>query len=129
MTHDHHDVRATGRSPQPRRNRRSIRLQGYDYSQAGVYFVTICAQNRECLFGEIVNGIMELNVAGRMVADEWIKTAEIRNEIELDEWAVMPNHFHGVLVLTTTVGAIHESPLLGESFLVELNLMNTIWKL
>jgi hypothetical protein len=46
----------------------------------------------------------------------------------LDEWVVMPNHFHGVLVLTTTVGAIHESPL-GESFLVELNLMNTIWKL
>jgi hypothetical protein len=80
-------------------HRRSIRLQGYDYSQAGVYFVTICAQNRECLFGEIVNGGMRLNEAGRMVTDEWIKTAEIRDEIELDEWVVMPNHFHGVLVI------------------------------
>jgi REP element-mobilizing transposase RayT len=91
-------VRATGRSPQ--RNRRSIRLQGYDYSQAGAYFITVCTQNRECLFGDIVDGEMRLNEAGRTVADEWLKTAEIRVEIELDEWVVMPNHFHGILVIT-----------------------------
>jgi len=51
----------------PSRNRRSIRLQGYDYSRAGVYFVTICAQNRECLFGEITDGEMVLNGAGLMI--------------------------------------------------------------
>jgi len=97
--------------PVSRRNRRTIRLQGYDYSQAGAYFVTICTQNRDCLFGEIVDGEMRLNDAGRIVVGEWLKTAEIRNEIELDEWVVMPNHFHGILVLTAPVEAIHESPL------------------
>ena len=80
-------------------HRRSIRLQGYDYSKAGAYFVTLCTQDRECLFGDIVDGEMRLNEAGRVVADEWLKTAEIRAEIELDEWVVMPNHFHGILVI------------------------------
>uniref|UniRef100_UPI004056B6E0 transposase n=1 Tax=Candidatus Electronema sp. TaxID=2698783 RepID=UPI004056B6E0 len=95
-------------------HRRSIRLRNYDYSQAGAYFVTICTQNRECLFGEIADGAMMLNEAGRIVADEWMKITQIRDEIALDEWAVMPNHFHGVVVLTETVGAvraIHELPL------------------
>jgi len=54
-------------------NRRSIRLRGYDYSQAGLYFVTICVQNRECLFGEIVNGEMRLNEYGRIVNMVWEK--------------------------------------------------------
>ena len=108
MSHDPANVRATGRSPQ--RNRRSIRLQGYDYSQAGAYFVTLCTQNRECLFGEIVNGEMRLNEAGRVVADEWINTAEIRDEIELDEWVVMPNHFHGILVITVGRGDRRVAP-------------------
>ena len=100
--YDPSNGQATGRSPQ--RNRRSIRLQGYDYSKAGAYFVTICTQNRECLFGEIVNGEMRLNEAGRVVADEWLKTAEIRDEIELDEWVVMPNHVHGILVIADRRG-------------------------
>ena len=111
MSHDPANVRATGRSPQ--RNRRSIRLQGYDYSQAGAYFVTLCTQNRECLFGEIVNGEMRLNEAGRVVADEWINTAEIRDEIELDEWVVMPNHFHGILVITVGRGDRRVAPMNG----------------
>ncbi|GLI32783.1 transposase [Desulforhabdus amnigena] len=98
MKYNPSNVRATGRSFQ--RNRRSIRLRGYDYSQAGAYFVTICTQNRECLFGEIVDGEMRLNTAGKIVADEWVKTEEIRNEIEMDEWVVMPNHLHGILVIT-----------------------------
>lgn len=109
MTHDPQNVRATGRSPQ--RNRRSIRLQGYDYSQAGAYFVTVCTQNRECLFGDIVDGEMRMNTAGRMVADEWIKTAEIRDEIKLDEWVVMPNHFHGILVIGDRRGDRPVAPL------------------
>ena len=92
-------------------HRRSIRLQGYDYSRAGAYFVTICTQNRACLFGNIVDGKMALNDAGRIAADEWTKTALIRDEIQLDEWVVMPNHFHGIVIFSTPVGAIHESPL------------------
>ncbi len=91
--------------------RRSIRLQGYDYSAAGAYFVTLCTQNGECLFGDIIADEMMLNVAGRIVVDEWLKTAEIYNTIELDEWVVMPNHFHGIVVFTDTVRAIRESPL------------------
>lgn len=105
-------VRATGRSPlpSPQRNRRSIRLQGYDYSQAGAYFITLCTQDRECLFGEIVHGKMRLNDAGRIVADEWVKTAEIRDEIELDEWVLMPNHFHGILVIADGRGDRRVAP-------------------
>ncbi|RKY49507.1 MAG: transposase [Candidatus Neomarinimicrobiota bacterium] len=80
-------------------HRRSIRLQGYDYSSPGAYFVTICTQNRECLFGDIVNGKMVLNDIGKIVADEWIKTGDIRDEIELDAWVVMPNHFHGIVMI------------------------------
>ncbi len=79
------------------KNRRIIRLRGYDYSQAGIYFVTICAQNRRCIFGDILNGEMRLNDTGKIVAGEWVKSAEIRDEIELDEWVVMPNHFHGIV--------------------------------
>ena len=80
-------------------HRRSMRLQGYDYSSPGAYFVTICTQNRECLFGEIVARKMVLNDAGKIVADEWIKTGDIRDEIELDAWVVMPNHFHGIVMI------------------------------
>jgi len=77
-------------------HRRSIRLPGYDYAQPGAYFITACTHNRECLFGDIVDRAMRLNDVGRIVAEEWIKTGTIRPEITLDEWVVMPNHFHGV---------------------------------
>ena len=89
-------------------HRRSIRLQGYDYSQSGAYFVTIVAQNRECLFGEIVDGAMQLNNAGRMVATEWGALPERFTTIQLDEFVVMPNHIHGIIV-SDPVGA----PLVG----------------
>ncbi|GMT42253.1 MAG: hypothetical protein IEMM0002_0664 [bacterium] len=81
------------------RNQRSIRIKRYDYSRAGAYFVTICTQNRECLFGDVVDGEMVLNDAGRIVDDEWEKSADIRDEIELDEFVIMPNHFHGVVCI------------------------------
>lgn len=80
-------------------HRRSIRLQGYDYAQIGAYFVTVCTQNRECLFGDVVDDEMQLSDAGHIVVAEWLKTAEIRQKIELDRWAVMPNHFHGIVVI------------------------------
>ena len=79
-------------------HRHSIRLKGYDYSQAGAYFVTICVHERECLFGEIVDGAMQVNEFGRITAEEWTRTAEIRKEIELGDFVVMPNHFHGILI-------------------------------
>ncbi len=94
---------------QPRYNpqihhRRSIRLKGYDYSQAGAYFITICTHNRECLFGQIVNSEMHLNEYGETVRDEWEKSTHIRAEIELGEFVVMPNHFHGIVLITGSRG-------------------------
>lgn len=86
-------------------HRRSIRLQGYDYAQAGAYFVTICTLDRECLFGRVVDGQMRLSEAGEVVAGEWINTADVRDEVALDEWVVMPNHFHGILVIADGRGA------------------------
>ena len=81
-------------------HRRSIRLPGYDYSRAGAYFITICTQGRKCLFGDVAGGKMVLNEYGTIVANEWENTARIRDEIELDEWVVMPNHFHGIVLIT-----------------------------
>jgi REP element-mobilizing transposase RayT len=79
-------------------HRRSIRLKGYDYSQAGVYFVTICTQNRECLFGEITNGDVRLNDAGRMVERWWLELSKKFPTIEIGRYIIMPNHLHGILV-------------------------------
>jgi len=79
--------------------RRSIRLKDYDYSQAGLYFITICVQNRLCLLGEIVDGAMVLNDAGEMVLGQWLPLADRFHSVELDEFIVMPNHFHGIIEL------------------------------
>ena len=100
-------------------HRRSIRLQGYDYSQAGAYFVTICTQNRACLFGNIKNDEMVLNEYGGAVRDEWLKTAESRAGIRADEFVVMPNHFHGIIIITeSTIRAIRELPLRAHNYFV-----------
>ncbi|HQB27720.1 MAG TPA: transposase [Paludibacter sp.] len=87
-------------------HRRSIRLKGYDYSQAGLYYITICTQNRACLFGKIENGKMILNDAGRMIKNEWLKLTERFKNIALHEYVVMPNHFHAILeIVDVPVGA------------------------
>lgn len=83
----------------PGHHRRSIRLKDYDYSQAGAYFITVCTYNRGCLFGDVVNGEMQLNDCGRVVEREWVNTANIRKNIELGVYVVMPNHFHGIMIL------------------------------
>jgi len=94
------------------RRRRSIRLQDYDYALAGAYFITIVAKDRQCLFGEIVDGQIQLNDWGQIVQDEWEKSAQIRKEIELDEFVIMPNHIHGIVVITGTAErATGRSPL------------------
>lgn len=86
-------------SVQRQPNRRSIRLQEYDYAQAGAYFVTICTHNRECLFGEIVDGEVRLNDAGRMIQAVWDGLPERFDNLGLDQFTIMPNHVHGIMVL------------------------------
>lgn len=89
----------------PAIHRRRIRLKGYDYSQAGWYFITICTQHRACLFGKIENGVMILNNAGQMVENEWLKLPKRFKHIALHEYAVMPNHFHAILeIVWETIG-------------------------
>jgi hypothetical protein len=80
-------------------HRRSIRLKHYDYSQPGAYFVTICTHNRECLFGEIVSGAMVLNDAGKMVEKWWYELNTKFLNIEPDAHIIMPNHFHGIIII------------------------------
>lgn len=84
-------------------HRRSIRLKGYDYSQEGAYFITICVHDRACLFWEITDGEMVLNDSGKMVEFEWMTLKKRFPNIELHEHVVMPNHFHGILEIA--VGA------------------------
>jgi len=85
-------------------HRRSIRLKGYDYAQAGLYFVTICCDNRICRSGNIDNGEMILNEFGTIAYNEWQKLSERFNNFELDVFQIMPNHIHGIIVLNN-VGA------------------------
>ena len=80
--------------------RRSLRLSGYDYAQAGAYFVTAGAFGRMCAFGDVVSGEMRLNDAGRIVLACWQDLANHYGHIELDEFVVMPNHIHGIILLT-----------------------------
>jgi REP element-mobilizing transposase RayT len=82
-------------------HRHSIRYKNYDYSQAGAYFVTLCVLGKECLLGKIDDGEMQLNALGEIVRDEWLRTEVVRPYVLLDAFVVMPNHFHGIIVLTT----------------------------
>ncbi len=80
-------------------HRRSIRLKGYEYTQAGGYFVTICTSQRECLFGEVINGEMRLSRYGETVQFNWNILPKRYPNVELDAFIVMPNHVHGIIVL------------------------------
>ena len=84
--------------------RRSIRIPGYDYSQAGWYFVTICIHNKEWLFGSIVENKMVLSQIGKVIDFYWKKLLHHFKNIELDKYQIMPNHFHGIIHI---VGAKH----------------------
>jgi len=79
--------------------RRRLRLCGYDYSQAGAYFLTICTHDREYLFGEILKGKMRLNGWGMIVRDEWARTARLRKNVEVGAFVIMPNHIHGIICI------------------------------
>jgi REP element-mobilizing transposase RayT len=78
------------------------RLEGWDYGAAGYYFVTICTHDRACFLGEICDGDMKLSPQGIIVAEEWQQTETMRNNVALDAWVIMPNHFHAIIALNTT---------------------------
>jgi putative transposase len=80
-------------------HRCSIRLKGYDYSQQGAYFVTICTYKRNCLFGEIVDGEIKLNTNGEIVRGCWLSIFRHFLNVELDEFVIMPNHLHGIIII------------------------------
>ena len=107
------------RPPDPKFHRHSIRLKGYDYSSAGEYFVTICTYARQHLFGEIIQNEMQINEFGLIAQSVWRDLPRRFDHLELDEFVVMPNHIHGILIINNDgkscgggVGAIHELPLL-----------------
>ncbi|MBI4000088.1 MAG: transposase [Candidatus Omnitrophica bacterium] len=108
-------------------NRRSIRLKDYDYLSEGMYFVTICTQDRQHVFGEIADGVMGLNNAGQMIQESWKQLPERFDTVKLDEFIVMPNHVHGIIAIVgapfmapndhdgiANKGAINRAPTLGE---------------
>ena len=88
-----------------RPRRKSMRLEGYDYTEEGAYFVTVVTQGREMLFGRVENGEMVLNAFGRIVEDTWKDLIRHNSGIVLEEFMVMPNHFHGVIIIDSPVGA------------------------
>jgi REP element-mobilizing transposase RayT len=91
-------------------NRRSIRLSGYDYSQPDAYFITLCSQNHECLFGNVKDGEMVLNDPGRIVFDLWAWLAMQYGHVKLDEYVIMPNHLYGIIVITDCRGGSRTVP-------------------
>jgi putative transposase len=83
----------------PRPRRRSLRLPGYDYSQAGAYFITVCTHDRIMLFGEVIDCGMRLNESGTIVQQAWDDLPTHYHGIDTDAFIIMPNHVHGIIVL------------------------------
>src|SRR3954470_7001352 len=79
--------------------RRSLRLQEYDYHRAGPYFITVCTQSKACLFGTVTAGVVVPTDAGRMVRHIWDELPRYYSTVEVDACVIMPNHLHGILVL------------------------------
>jgi REP element-mobilizing transposase RayT len=82
-----------------RHNRQSIRLKNYDYTQSGMYFVTLCIQNDYCLLGKIKNKHVFPNTYGDIVIKTWLWIGQHFPFIELDQWILMPDHFHGIIII------------------------------
>ena len=102
--------------------RKPTRLRNYDYSKPGAYFITICAQNRRCIFSDIIVGaihespVLKLKTYG-IIADNVIKKLNSRFDVEISKYVIMPNHIHMLIVITDSeiLRAIRESPLRGRS--------------
>lgn len=92
-------------------HRRSIRLQGYDYARPGGYFITVVTNERECLFGEVVEGEVQLNDRGKIAEDCWCAIPDHFPGIELGIFVVMPNHIHGIInIATHSGGTMYRAP-------------------
>ncbi|MEO8402334.1 MAG: transposase [Gammaproteobacteria bacterium] len=79
--------------------RQSLRLRNYNYSLPGYYFITICTQNKTCLFGTITNDKIQLNESGVMIAKWWREVSKKFSVVQLEDFVIMPNHIHGILVI------------------------------
>jgi len=79
----------------------SFRLKSWDYSNPWWYYVTICTKDKKCWFGKIKNGKMYLNNLGKIVNEEWLNTSNVRENIELDYFIIMPNHLHGIIIINS----------------------------
>ena len=90
-------------------HRRRVRLAGYDYSQPGTYFITICTHRNECLFGDVVNDVVRVSDLGGIAYEEWTRTAEVRDSVTLDAFVIMPNHLHGIIVLSDAGGVMADA--------------------
>jgi putative transposase len=88
----------------PLRKRKSIRLKEYDYSSPGEYFVTICTHDQKCIFGDVINEEMHLSQEGIIARHYWMEIPEHFHNAVLDEFIIMPNHVHGIIILTEPVG-------------------------
>ncbi|HUU12380.1 MAG TPA: transposase [Terriglobia bacterium] len=109
-----HPIIAIMKPDRSNHHRRSIRLKGHDYSQPGAYYLTICTFNRDFLFGDIVSGQMRCNGFGQIAQEEWWRSEKIRRGVEMDAWVVMPNHVHGILMITQiTAGTARRAPTMG----------------
>ena len=102
-------------------HRRSIRLKGFDYSEPGHYFVTICSKQRKCLFGNVVHGVMKLSHIGNVVNTCWEAIPEHFEHVNVDTFQIMPNHLHGIINIRDHVGCVESvgveyiQPLQGKS--------------
>jgi putative transposase len=99
-----------------RPNRRSIRLKEYDYSQPGEYFLTICTNNHECIFGNIIQEEMKLSPEGKIAQRYWEEMPKHFSNVQLDEYIIMPNHIHGIIILTESMVGTRHAVSLREQF-------------
>ena len=92
-------------------DRQSIRLKNYNYTKQGMYYITICVQHELDLFGSIKNGNVVLNDFGYIAETEWVKTHTIRKNINIDQYIIMPDHIHGILIINNDRrGTVHRAP-------------------
>lgn len=93
-------------------HRKSLRLKHYDYRQNGLYFITICCKNRECILGNIVYDTVILTNLGQMVEQCWLKIPEYYPQVKLHHFVIMPNHLHGIIeIASDNFGGECDSPL------------------
>jgi putative transposase len=97
-------------------HRRSIRLKEYDYSQPGEYFLTICTNNHECIFGNIIHEEMKLSPEGKIAQRCWEEMPKHFSNVQLDEYIIMPNHIHGIIILTDSMVGTRHAVSLREQF-------------